>query len=142
MTYERKRAGSVTNSTFTNQVKSGGVIPASALQFSIDRRKEGLGLIRKYHLFPESWLWEYCYRNFSFNRNKRNSCNLLHRSPVWGTNIPKKLSNILPGTEIVPHLFSGKYLYWLPLGKRGDEKANRLGLKKKYIPKTKCQIEL
>lgn len=52
------------------------------------------------------------------------SCNSL-----FGTQSADKLRKMFPGKTIEKHHDEGKHLYWLPLGKRGKEKAERLGLR-------------
>lgn len=52
----------------------------------------------------------------------------------WGTSSVSKLKNIL-GPGIEEHFDAGKYLYWVPLRKTGERKAQRLGLKKMPYPK-------
>lgn len=47
---------------------------------------------------------------------------------IFGTRSPEKLRTMFPHKSIEPHYDEGKHLYWFPLGKRGHEKANRLGL--------------
>ena len=51
------------------------------------------------------------------------SCNSL-----WGTRSPEKLRAMFPHKTIEPHYDEGKHLYWLPLGRKGEAKAKRLGL--------------
>lgn len=53
------------------------------------------------------------------------SCN-----SIFGTRSPEKLRAMFPNKKIDPHYDEGKHLYWLPLGKRGLCKAERLGLAK------------
>lgn len=53
----------------------------------------------------------------------------------WGTRSPTKLKAIKPTSKIEPHFDEGKHLYWKPLGPRGKEKAERLGLKISAYPK-------
>lgn len=54
------------------------------------------------------------------------SCNAL-----FGTRSPNKLQQMLPTKKVQPHYDDGKHLYWLALGRRGEEKAARLGLIRK-----------
>jgi hypothetical protein len=50
----------------------------------------------------------------------------------WGTRSPTKLQEM--GVDATAHMDQGKHLYWLSLGAYGDQKADRLGLRKnKYI---------
>lgn len=46
----------------------------------------------------------------------------------FGTRSPDKVKGLKPGWTIEPHFDQGKHCYWLPLGKKGEEKAARLGL--------------
>lgn len=52
------------------------------------------------------------------------SCN-----KVFGTRSLDKLRAMFPNKTIEAHWDEGKHCYWLPLGKRGEEKASRLGLR-------------
>jgi len=45
----------------------------------------------------------------------------------YGTRSVDKLRKMFPHFSVEPHYDEGKHLYWLPLGKRGMEKATRLG---------------
>lgn len=47
---------------------------------------------------------------------------------IFGTRSPDKLRAMFPHKAIEPHYDEGKHLYWLPLGRRGVDKAQRLGL--------------
>lgn len=46
----------------------------------------------------------------------------------FGTQSPEKVRALHPGWDVSPHYDEGKHCYWLPLGRRGEEKARRLGL--------------
>jgi hypothetical protein len=47
---------------------------------------------------------------------------------LFGTRSLDKLRQMFPNKTIEPHFDEGKHCYWLALGKRGEEKAARLGL--------------
>jgi len=51
------------------------------------------------------------------------SCNV-----KFGTRSPTKLSAMFPNKVIEPHYDEGKHLYWKALGRRGIQKAHRLGI--------------
>ena len=46
----------------------------------------------------------------------------------FGTRSPTRVREMHPHKHIEPHYDEGKHLFYLPLGKRGTEKAARLGL--------------
>jgi len=52
----------------------------------------------------------------------------------WGTRSPELLREKLK-CDVQPHYDIGKHLYWRSLGKRGDEAAKRLELKRNEYPK-------
>ena len=51
------------------------------------------------------------------------SCN-----SAYGTRSPAKLAEMFPHKDNRPHYDEGKRLYWKALGRRGEQKAVRLGL--------------
>jgi hypothetical protein len=52
----------------------------------------------------------------------------------WGTRSPEKLTAIIR-RPVLPHFDEGKHLYWMPLFRSGERKADRLGLLKLPYPK-------
>lgn len=46
----------------------------------------------------------------------------------FGTQSPEKVKALKPEWTIEPHFDEGKHCFWLPLGKKGEAKALRLGL--------------
>ena len=57
------------------------------------------------------------------------SCN-----SAFGTRSVDKLRGMFPHKTIEPHYDEGKHCYWLALGKRGEQKAERLGLSNNHYP--------
>ena len=49
---------------------------------------------------------------------------------LFGTRSVENLRQMFPHKSVEPHYDEGKHLFWLALGKRGREKAQRLGLPK------------
>jgi hypothetical protein len=56
-------------------------------------------------------------------------------SNKWGTRNPERLRERFPAWQIEPHYDIGKHLYWRTLGRKGEAKAARLGLKRNPYPK-------
>ena len=46
----------------------------------------------------------------------------------FGTSSPAKLAAMFPNKVIEPHYDEGKHLYWKAIGRRGIQKAHRLGI--------------
>jgi hypothetical protein len=53
----------------------------------------------------------------------------------WGTQSPKKMSEILKGQKVEPHFDKGKHLYWRSLSKEGTRRARAIGLESLPYPK-------
>jgi hypothetical protein len=58
----------------------------------------------------------------------------------WGTRSPNKLKERFPERDIHPHFDEGKHLYWLPLSRKGEQKAVRMGLSSRPYPKPRLLV--
>lgn len=55
----------------------------------------------------------------------------------WGTRSPAKLTELLR-MPVEPHYDEGKHLYWMPVSRTGQAKAERMGLKSLPYPKAEA----
>lgn len=84
----------------------------------------------------EGYVYRACNWNYAGCRDRQNDGHLINGTfiprrscyALYGTSSPEKLRKILPHKTVEPHWDDGKHLYWLALGRRGKEKAARLGL--------------
>lgn len=66
-------------------------------------------------------------------------CLHLYGSTFSTIGVFNRLVGVVKGREVLPHMDSGKYLYWRAMNKVGRRKATRLGLETKPYPKPDIQ---
>lgn len=60
---------------------------------------------------------------------------------MFGTQSPKKMSDILPTRTVEPSIDAGKHLYWRALTREGKRRAAALGLESNPYPKPDRDVE-